>query len=150
LGIVLLEALEPDMPAVGMPSAVGGPSAACPFGPVAGASPGIRSSSRCLSARPLAFLGISPPSVGAHEQAGVRRTEKISPRSKTDLPPSPTEQSAPKTLLCVFTIRRSSAPHNPSRTGSQVRVDPLWWLKNFQRFEGAAAAVGAPGATLWR
>jgi hypothetical protein len=40
--VVLLDAGVPVVPAVGMPSAVGFPFAVCPFGSVAGPSPGIR------------------------------------------------------------------------------------------------------------
>jgi hypothetical protein len=101
----------------------------------------------------LAFLGIFPPSTGASEQTGVRRTEAIAPsapRPKTVLPPSPTEQSAPKSPALRFTIRRSPRAHKPSRTGSQLRPDPLWWLKNFKRVQGVGAVVVAAGATLVR
>src|SRR6266536_2528677 len=103
--------ISPDPPELGVPAmpviGIRPVSPGLPF--VACASPGIRwSSSWCLSALPLAFLGISPPSSGG-EQAG-RNHDAIpdrklfprpTPRSRTEYPPSRAEQRAPKSLLSV-------------------------------------------------
>jgi hypothetical protein len=120
MSVVLLEASGPVIPAIGMPSAAGCPFAACPFGSVAGAAPGIRPSSGCLSARPLAFLGIFPPFVGAPEQTGVRRTEEITPSApSTEDGPAvfPHRTVGPQVTALHFTIRSSPDPHKSSRSG---------------------------------
>ncbi len=125
--------MVPDPPAPGAPLPVidirppGIPFAAgVPLldGPAAGASPGIRwSSSRCLPALPLAFLGISPPSSGGNEQVGTNPVPdrqgfpQATPRSKAVPPAFPHRTASPQ-----VTALRSPSTHHPGRTSLRTQA----------------------------